>query len=88
MTDKEAFEFYLKEHGMFFSDFWAAGNEDFNLQIEPHNCQSGRWYTATWKTKDGQKRYVTAQWHRLVWERIIKQFLADERKEASETPTR
>jgi len=82
MTDKEAVEFYLKEHGMFLADFWSTGNTGLNIAIEPHNVQSGRWYTATWRTAKGEQRYITAQWWKLVWERTIKQFLSDEARES------
>lgn len=72
-------DFYMKDtQGMFLSAFWYAGNKDLKIEIEPRdNVQSGRWYTATWINAKGGQRYITAQWHKLVWERIVKQAIAD-----------
>ena len=73
----ESVQFYLKNHNMFLSDFFSDGNEELNISIAPHNCQSGVWYEAKWKTSKGNKRYASAMWHKLIWERIIKEFLRD-----------
>jgi hypothetical protein len=72
-------EFYLKHHGMFLSDFWTEGNKDLQIGIEPRsNVESGQWYTATWHTANGAQRLIEAQRWKLVWERIVKQYLKDE----------
>ena len=85
MSDTDSdLKFYLKHHGMFLSDFWSAGNFDLNIAIEPRSVQSGCWYTATWKTREGEDRYITAQWHKLIWERIIRRYLEDERRKGEE----
>lgn len=80
IQDDKDLEFYMKEHGMFLADFWNAGNSDLKIEIGPRNVESGRWYTATWMAYKGVPRQVTAQRHKLLWERIIKRFLQDERE--------
>jgi hypothetical protein len=73
-------EFYLKEMGMFYADFWDAGNRHLTTLIEPRrDVESRRWYTASWLTAADDRRVVTAQTHRLLWERVIRQFLQDSR---------
>lgn len=74
---EDAVQFYLKNHNMFLADFFSADNTDFNISISSRNVQSGVWYEATWKTGKGEKRYESAMWHKLIWERVIKQHLRD-----------
>lgn len=78
MREKQGLEIYQQYPGMFYTDFFNAGNSELKIEITPRNVQSGRWYEASWITADKQKRYVAAQWHKLVMERIIKQFLQDD----------
>ena len=81
MTEERGVQIYKDYPGMFFSDFWNAGNTDLNIAVSPReNVQSGRWFEATWTTAKGEKRYVSAQWQKLVMERIYRQFLQDDRK--------
>jgi hypothetical protein len=75
----EDVDLYLKYTNMFLADLWNEGNTELNISIEPRNVGSGVWFTATWKTANGEKRFVEAQRMRLLWERMIKRFLQDER---------
>lgn len=86
LTDEEQsqLEFCLQNLSMFLKDFFAAGNWDFTLDIHPHNCQSGLWFTASWVDKEGKTRYVMAQWQKLLWERLIKDYLIQQRKVVSD----
>lgn len=61
--------------------FFHAGNLDLAIDIMPHNCQSGLWYSATWEDKDGRQRYVGSMYLKLLWERIMKAHIISQRKE-------
>jgi hypothetical protein len=74
----DAVQFYLKDHTMFLHDFFSAGNHEFSIAIGRRNVESGIWYEAKWKTKNGVERYQFAQYHKLLWKRVIEQFLRDD----------
>jgi hypothetical protein len=75
--DTEALEFYKKHHGMFLADFFAK-NSQITIKILPRqDVESRRWYAAQWWDKSGKEHVVGAQWHSLLWERIIKEFLRE-----------
>lgn len=84
LTDKEKeLLAWYQENGVsyFLKDFFRAGNLDFKLEIYPRNVQSGLWYSATWQSKAGRQRHVEAQWQTLLWERVIKTHLVQQREE-------
>ena len=79
-TDQDALEFYTKNPRGFRFDFWASGNKNLKIEVEPRaNVESREWWTATWQTEAGANQMIEAQRPSLLWERIIKRFLEDAR---------
>lgn len=82
--EKETVAFWW-EHGLsfFLKDFFHAGNLDFKIEIHPHRCETGLWYSATWQDKAGQKKVVGSMRHKLLWDRVMEIHLIQQREEAS-----
>lgn len=80
--EKSQLDWYLQNGiSYFLKDFFSAGNWDFYMDVHPHNCQSGLWFTATWIDKGGRQRRAAAMGMKLMWERVIKEHFAQQREE-------
>jgi hypothetical protein len=77
--EENIFYYYQHRQQIFLLDFFAKGYCKLNITIEPRDdVESGLWHSARYETSDGRKRTVSAQWQRLMWYRLIKEYLMDE----------
>ncbi len=74
---RERVDWYTKHLHEFLHQFWAAGNADLKMEIDPHDCATGCWFAATWTAKNGRTRRAESMRHRLLWERVIGQAMSD-----------
>lgn len=82
MTDEQREDvlFLLKNLNAFLGDFFAAGNHSLQIDIAPHDCATGLWFEAKWIRPDGRKGYVSSMYQRLMYERLIIDYLSEERR--------
>lgn len=80
MADKDL-EFYKKNQSLFLADFFHDGNSNLKVSIESRrDVESGLWFTATWQSYPDLPMEVSAQTMKLMWERVMKAYLQDERE--------